>query len=139
MPNELLKTKESLEKVSKEVIVEVEESDMLVALRVERNEKLETTMEELASLLTSEVTTTEEKNNAFEELKLLNLTKGKEVEIEEKILEEYKIKSFVEINNDQIKITINSKEHNKELANEIMRTVQKEFTEKMYITIKFES
>lgn len=139
MPNELLKTKNSLEKVSKEVTVEVEESDMLVALRVERNEKLEVAMEELSVLLTSETTSIEEKNNAFEELKLLNLTKGKEVELEEKILSEFKIKSFIEINNDQIKVTISSKEHNASLANEIMRVVQNEFKEKMYITVKFES
>lgn len=139
MPNELLKTKEKLEGASKEINVDVEESDMLVALRVERNEKLSTSMEELATILTNASTSVEDKNNAFEELKLLNLTKGKEVELEEKILKEFKIKSYVEINNDQIKITINSKEHNSTLANDIMRAVQKEFEEKKYITIKFES
>ncbi len=139
MPNELLKTKDKLTNVSKEINVNVEENDMLVALRVERNEKLETTMEQLATVLTSETTTAEEKNNAFEELKLLNLTKGKEVELEEKILKEFKIKSYVEINNDQIKVTINSSEHNANLANDIMRSIQKEFNEKKYITVKFES
>lgn len=139
MPNELLKSKEKLEGTVNEISVDVEENDMLVALRVERNEKLETTMKELATILTSETATVLEKNNAFEELKLLNLTKGKEAEIEEKILNEFKIKSYVEINNDQIKITINSKEHNAEFANDIMRSVQKEFEEKKYITIKFES
>ena len=139
MPNELLKSKEQLERVSENIEVEVEENDMLVALRVERNEKLESSMEELASVLTSETTTVDEKNNAFEELKLLNLTKGKELELEEKIMSEFKIKSYIEINNDQVKVTINSKEHGASLANVIMRSIQNEFDEKMYITVKFES
>ena len=139
MPNGLLKSKEKLERVSENIEVEVEENDMLVALRVERNEKLESSMEELASVLTSETTTVDEKNNAFEELKLLNLTKGKELELEEKIMSEFKIKSYIEINNDQVKVTINSKEHGASLANDIMRSIQKEFDEKMYITVKFES
>ena len=139
MPSELLKSKNVLESVSKEIEVNVTESDKLVALRVERDEKLETTMKELQTVLTSPSSSTEEKNSAFEELKLLNLAKGKEEELENKILEEYKIKSFIEVNGDQIKVVVNSKEHNPTLANNIMRTIQKEYDKKMYITVKFES
>ena len=46
MPNELLKSKEILESVNKEIELNVTESDKLVSLRVERDEKLETTMKE---------------------------------------------------------------------------------------------
>ena len=139
MPNELLKSKEILESVNKEIEVKVEESDKLVSLRVERDEKLETTMKELQDVLTSATASTEEKNSAFEELKLLNLTKGKEEELENKLLEVYKIKTFIEINGDQVKVTVNSSEHNITLANNIMRTIQEEYDKKMYITVKFES
>lgn len=139
MPNELLKSKEILESVNGEVEVDVVESDKLVALRVERNEELETTMKELQTVLTSLTTSVEEKNTAFEELKLLNLTKGREGELETKILDTYKIKSFIEINGDQIKVVVNSTEHNATLANNIMRTIQEEYDKKMYITVKFES
>lgn len=139
MPNELLKSKEILESVNKEIEVNVTESDKLVSLRVERDEKLETTMKELQSVLTSATTSAEEKNSAFEELKLLNLTKGKEEELENKILEVYKIKSFIEINGDQIKVTVNSSEHNATLANNIMRSIQEEYDKKMYVIVKFES
>ncbi len=139
MPSELLKSKNVLESVSKEIEVNVTESDKLVALRVERDEKLETTMKELQTVLTSASTSAEEKNSAFEELKLLNLTKGKEEELENKLLDEYKIKSFVEVSGDQIKVVVNSSEHNPTLANNIMRTIQKEYDKKMYITVKFES
>ncbi len=139
MPNELLKTKEVLETVNEEVEVNVEESDKLVALRVERDEKIETTMKELQEILTSATSSADEKNSAFEELKLLNLTKGKEEELEQKILDDFKIKSFIEINNDQVKVVINSSKHNASLANNIMRSIQEEYKEKMYITVKFES
>ena len=139
MPNELLKSKEVLESVNKEIAVNVEESDRLVSLRVERDEKLETTMKELQDVLTSATSSTEEKNSALEELKLLNLTKGKEDELENKLLEVYKIKTFIEITGDQIKVVVNSSEHNASLANNIMRTIQEEYDKKMYITVKFES
>lgn len=138
MPNDLLKTEET-KNVNSEVTVNVEESDMLVALRVERDEEVATKMDELESVLTNETSTTDEKNNAFEELKLLNLNIGKEEELETLILDTYKIKSYVEINNDQIKVVVNSSEHDSKLANDIMRTIQGEFDEKMYITIKFET
>jgi len=138
MPNDLLKTEET-KNVNSEVTVNIEESDMLVALRVERDEEVATKMDELESVLTSETSTTDEKNNAFEELKLLNLNIGKEEELETLILDTYKIKSYVEINNDQIKVVVNSSEHDSKLANDIMRTIQGEFDEKMYITIKFET
>lgn len=138
MPNDLLKTEET-KNVNSEVTVDVEESDMLVALRVERDEEVATKMDELESVLTNETSTTDEKNNAFEELKLLNLNIGKEEELETLILDTYKIKSYVEINNDQIKVVVNSSEHDSKLANDIMRTIQGEFDKKMYITIKFET
>lgn len=129
------KTKE----VNESVDIKVSENDKLVALRVQRNENIETTMSELQEKLTSSTLTSEEKNTAFEELQLLNLAKGKETYLEDKILNDFKIKSFVEINNDNIKVTISSSEHNSNLANKIMRSIQEEFNEKKNITIKFES
>ncbi len=138
MPNDLLKT-EKIEGVNSEVTIDIEENDMLVALRVERDEEIAAKMDDLELTLTSETSTTDEKNNAFEELKLLNLNIGKEEELETLILDIYKINSYVEINNDQIKVVVNSSEHDSKLANDIMRTIQSKFDEKMYITIKFES
>jgi len=138
MPNDLLKSTKT-EEVNSNVDVEVTESDMLVALRVERDELVAEQMDALETVLTSSSSTLEEKNNAFEELKLLNLNIGKETEFEKILLEKYKIKTFIEINNDQVKVVVNSSEHDVSLANNIMRTVQSEFEDKMYITIKFET
>ena len=131
-------SKKGVENVSKNIDVEVSESNKLVSLRVERDEKISSVMSELQEKIVSS-TSTEEKNSAFEELQVLNLTKGKETYLEDKILNNFKINSFVEINNDNINVTISSKEHNSNLANEIMRSVQEEFEDKKNITIKFES
>ena len=73
-----------------------------MALRVERDEKISTAMSELQEKITSPTSTNEEKNTAFEELQVLNLAKGKETYLEDKILNNFKIKSFIEINNDMI-------------------------------------
>ena len=131
-------SKKGVENVSKNIDVEVSESNKLVSLRVERDEKISSLMSELQEKIVSS-TSTEEKNSAFEELQVLNLAKGKETYLEDKILNNFKINSFVEINNDNINVTISSKEHNSNLANEIMRSVQEEFEDKKNITIKFES
>lgn len=138
LPSDIFKDSNS-KTVNSEVEVNVSESDKLIALRVERDEKIENVMKELQDKITSPNTTSDERNAAFEELQILNLAKGKETMLEEKILELYKIKSFVEIDNDNIKISISSKEHNTTLANNIMRSVQEEFEDKKYITVKFES
>ena len=138
LPSDIF-SKSGVESVSKNVDVVVSENDKLVALRVERDEKVSTTMSELQEKITSPSSSTEDKNAAFEELQILNLAKGKEKYLEDKIYNDFKIKSFVEIDNKNIKVTISSSEHNSKLANNIMRSVQDEYNDKMNIVIKFES
>ena len=96
-------------------------------------------MGELQEKITSPSSTTEDKNAAFEELQILNLTKGKETYLENKILSDFKIKSFVEIDHNDIKVTITSSEHNTKIANDIMKCIQNEFNDKKNIVVKFES
>lgn len=138
LPSDIF-SKKGIESVSKNIDVMVSENDKLVALRVERNEKISTVMGELQEKITSPSSSTDEKNAAFEELQILNLAKGKETYLEDKIFNEFKVKAFVEINNNNIKIVISSSEHNNKLANDIMRSVQSEFNDKQNIVIKFES
>jgi len=138
LPSDIF-SKSGVESVSKNVDVVVSENDKLVSLRVERNEKISTVMSELQEKITSPSSSAEDKNAAFEELQILNLAKGKETYLEDKIYNEFKIKSFVEINNNDIKVVVSSNEHNSKLANEIMRSIQSEFNDHKNITIKFES
>ena len=138
MPNDLLKGKITSDEVEKEVNVSVSEGDTLIAMRANRDEKVQLETEKLETILTNGSATPEEKNAAFEELKMLNLNVTKESELESKLESEFGIKSYIEINNDSIKVVINSKEHDAVLSNNIMRCVQKEFDSKKYITVTFE-
>lgn len=137
LPSEVF-SKNGIESVNKSIDVNVSENDKLVALRASRNEKISNVMSELQEKIVSPSSSTEDKNTAFEELQVLNLAKGKETYLEDKVLDKFKIKSFIEINNDNIYVTISSSEHNNELANNIMRSIQEEFKDKKNITIKFD-
>ena len=152
MPNELLLTnnnisttkEESQEEVVSEkdknsnVSVEVEESSILVALRVEADEEMLKELEELQEILTDTKTSVEEKNNAFEKMKDINITRGEEETLEKKILDNFKLKAFVKINGDQIRVVVASDKHDTSLANQIMRSIQEDYTNKMYISVKFQ-
>lgn len=138
MPNDLLSSKIAGEPQEKELEVNVSEGDILIAMRANRDEKVSLEIEELQKVLTDPSKNSDEKNSAFNELKVLNLNIGKEEELEEKIEEDFGIKSYIEINNDNVKVVINSKEHDATLANNIMRSIQEEYKEKMYITVQFE-
>lgn len=136
MPSELLlNTNANYNK--EEATVEVNESTELVALRVQSDEEMMKEIDELKLILTDNDSTIEQKNEAFDKMKELNTKRGEEEKIENKILEKFNLQAFVKINGTEIQIVINSSEHNKELANNIMRTVQEEFEEQKYISVKF--
>ena len=137
LPSEIFSSN-ATKNVSKNIDVYVSENNKLIALRVERNEEISSVMSELQNKIISSSSTSEEKNTAFEQLQVLNLAKGKETYLEDKLLENYKINSYVEINNDNIKVTISSNNHDIDIANNIMRSIQEEFEDKKNITIKFE-
>ena len=127
------------EEVSAPVSVNVEESSVLVSLRVQEDESVLKQMENYQSILLDSTKTSEEKNNAFNSLMALNQKKGDEEKIEKKIKDEFQLDSFVKIKNDTISIVIASSEHNSTLANQIIRSVQKLFTQEKYITVKFQN
>lgn len=143
MPSELLLTNNSdytgkLEETNPETpVVDIQESSLLVALRVEAEEQMLNEMEELKSVINDVNTSVEDKNKAYDKMKSLNITRGEEEQIEKQIFDNYKLKSFVRINNSQIRVVVDSKEHNATLANNIMRTVQSNYGNQMYISVKF--
>lgn len=145
MPNDLLKSKvtatettkkESSDKTKTKETIESESS--LIAMRVSLQEERQTQMTDLQKQLTSEETSSEEKNSAYEKLKYLNGLEVKEEEIEKKIKKKYKLNCFVKIDNTNVETVCVSNKHNNELANNIMRLIQENYTDKMYITIKFQ-
>ena len=140
MPNDLLVNKvdeKTTTKSSKKEDKDVEETNSLVAMRVSLEEERQEQMVSLKEKLTNEETTTEEKNNAYEQLKYLNQLQGTEENIEKQIKDELKLDSFVKIDNKNIEVVVIKDKHDASVANNIMRLVQSNYEDKMYITVTF--
>lgn len=115
-----------------------EENDVIAALKLENEEEKNKKIKEIQTILTDEEKTNEEKNKAYEDLKTLNIIKGKEEELEVKIKEKYKIDNFVKIDDDKVSVVVIKDENDSTLASNIMKLVQDNFTEKVFITVKFQ-
>lgn len=142
MPNDLLATapekKTEEKKTAKKTKETIEETSSLVAMRVSLEEERQNEMDALQEQLTSDAISSEEKNNAYEKLKYLNEIQGKEESLEKKIKKEYNIDCFVKIDNSNASAVCVSSKHDGNLANNIMRLIQGEYKNKMYITVKFQ-
>lgn len=145
MPSELLLTtvgtnvfqKDESEE-EKTPIVNIEESSILAALRLEADEQMTKEIDELESVLTNSKSSTNEKNNAYEKIKDLNTNRSFEEKLETQLKETYKLDSFIKINGENINIIIKRNDHSNSLANNIMRTIQSNFDTQKYITVKFQ-
>lgn len=136
MPSELLLTGGIASEPDNKT-VDVEKSEVLQALRVQADEDLMKELDSLKLILNDATKSADDKNQAFDKMKELNINKAKETELEKLVEEKLKIKAFIKIKEDQIKVIVDSSEHNTSLANSIMRLLQEEFNEKKYITVQF--
>ncbi len=139
MPNDLLvnNTEKTITKEEKKDDGVKEETSSLISMRVSLEEERQEKMVSLQEALTNEKATTEEKNNAYEQLKYLNQLQGKEETIEKQIKEKLELDSFVKIDDKNIEVVALKEKHDSTIANNIMRLVQENFEEKMYITVTF--
>lgn len=148
MPNDLLISNNSkvknvkTEKTSKEIDetkTTIKESELLVTMRVNLESEREEKIKDLKTTLTNEESSSEEKNSAYEQIKYITNLSSQESALEEKIKKEFGIDSFINIDNNNIKVVAVKKDHDVTLANNIMKTIQSEFENKMSITIQFEA
>ena len=143
MPSELLMTNNYEVEVSNneetlEPVVEIEESSILTALRIEAEEQVSSELEELQAILVNADASPEEKNLAYEKIKNINNIRTEEEKLEKEISETFNLKSFVKISGDQIRVVISSDKHDKELANNIIRKIQENYEQNKYISVKFQ-
>lgn len=138
MPNDLLKNTDTKVVDDEEVVTTIEEVDSLLALRVNLEEERQSSIDDLQEQLISDVLGTEEKNNIYEQLKYLNEIQSKEEEIEKRIKKDYKVNCFVKIESSNAEVVCVADEHNSTLANNIMRLIQGEYKNKMFVTVKFQ-
>lgn len=140
MPSELLLTNTTPKENNKnsEPTVTVTESEILTALRVESDTQMQDELADLRFILTNIESSIEDKNEAFDKMKELNKNRGEEEKLETEVKEKLNLKAFIKINGDQIRVVVDSKEHNEKVANNIMRLIQENFEEKKYISVKFQ-
>ena len=139
MPPELLVIQPNKENDEESTpVVNIEESSILVALRVEADEELDNEINSLKKIVSNADSSVEEKNAAFEKIKSLNNNRSTEETLENLIKKEYQLNSFIKIKENDIEVIVNSSEHNIELANQIMRIIQAEFDTSKNISVKFQ-
>lgn len=140
MPEDLLEaTTTDINNINDNINVNIEESDTISALKVEDDSKTIETLSELETELSSDATTSEQKNSLYEQIKTINTNKGLEETLEKKIKNTYNCETFTKIENNSVKVVVDKCENSKTLANNIMRSIQEEFDNKMYISVQFET
>ena len=138
MPNEIFSgdiTNDILDDNSIEV--NVEETSLIASLKVEDDATVMKEINTLKEKLTSSEISIDDKNAVFEELKLINKNSSIEETIESDIKEVCNCENFVKIDGDNVRVVLDSDDSSTSTANKIMRLVQEEFDEKMYISVKF--
>ena len=149
MPNELLLTNNSnyltneknskveTNKVNNSEEITISESELITSMRVELQEERNILLGELESKLSDNNLTVDEKNEIYEDLRYISQIGSLEETLERKIKDEFNLNSFIKIDGDMVDVVINSSNHDKSLAVNIMKSLQEEFESKMYISISF--
>ena len=118
--------------------IEVTESDIIIAMKVEEEEKMLSQMDDAQKILLDETASVEDKNEAYKTLQFLNSQKGKTMEIEKIIKDEFNYEAFAKIDGSKISITVSNKNGDVKIANSIISRIQKLYDTQMYITVKFQ-
>ncbi len=139
MPSELLTTTSNTKENTSTTKVIVTKEDILTSLQVEKDEERASLAAEYNEILTNKESTTEEKNNAYDGLKEIDEIKAKEEKLEKKLKDNLKLDSFIKIDGNNVAVTIKKKDHDYSLANNVMKLIQEEYNNKMYISVKFQN
>ncbi len=115
----------------------VNESTELVALRVQSDEELQETINELQGIILSETADSQAKNDAYDDLLNISNNKSTEEKLEKIILEEFDAEAFVKVNGSNITVVVDEENHDYKLANQVIRRISQEFSTDKYITVKF--
>ena len=137
MPTELLLTTNSLysNKENNDTDnVKIENVTSVNSMKSVLNDERSTKLKELNNKLTNSELSVEEKNNIYEEIKVINKLESMEEDIETIIKNEYKLDSYVKIDNDVIEVKINNKKIDKATAVKIISSIEKKYPN-MYISV----
>ena len=135
MPSELLMTNNGDTEAN--IDVDIEEANIIETLKQEDDNNTLDEINKYKETISNSESTTDDKNEAFDAIKMLNQISSKEELLEEKVKTTHNLDSFIKIDGDQIRVVIDSDDHSSSLANDIMRTIQSNFDTKQYISIQF--
>ena len=135
MPSELLMTNNGDTEAN--IDVDIEEAYIIETLKQEDDNNTLDEINKYKETISNSESTTDDKNEAFDAIKMLNQISSKEELLEEKVKTTHNLDSFIKIDGDQIRVVIDSDDHSSSLANDIMRTIQSNFDTKQYISIQF--
>ena len=76
---------------------------------------------------------------AYEKIKNINNIRTEEEKMEKQIQEKHNLKAFIKINGNQIRVVISSDKHDNAIANNIIRTIQENYEQNKYISVKFQA
>lgn len=124
------------DEVTKDVILEKTDGSYISTLKIELADKREETIRNLEETMNTS-DSSEEKNKAYETIKMIDNYKSIEDSITKAIDKEYNFDSYVEVANDKVNIIVEKDKHDVTLANDLMRIAQNEFDSPMNITVKF--
>lgn len=133
MPNEVFTESK---KVSTDEIT-ADEVSVIESMKIEDDALVSKEISDLKEKLVNSDLSSEEKNTFFEELKKVNKNSSKEETLENKIEQLCNCGAFVKIDGDNVRVILDSKDASASNANKIMRLVQNEFENKMYISVKY--
>ena len=137
MPTELLLTTNSLYN-NKETVdsdnVKIENVTSVNSMKSILNDERTTKLKELNNKLSNKELSIDEKNNIYEEIKVINKLESMEEDIETIIKNEYKLDSFVKVDNDVIEVKVNNKKIDKKEAVKIISSIEKKYPN-MYISV----
>lgn len=146
MPNELLLTtnssyvKNSEEKEEKKNNVKPEvvisNSATIDAMKSILQDERQKEIATLNDKLTNKELSIDEKNNIYEEIKVMNKLSTMEDDIVNKIKKEFNMDSYVKVSDDVIEIVVSNSKHDANLAVKIMTMIEKDYKD-MYISVSF--
>ena len=125
------------ENVINEDNMDIKDVSLITSMKLEDDVSVSKEINDLKRKITSKDISSDEKNALFDELKLINRNSSREETLENKIKDMCNCESFVKIDGDNVRVVLDSDDASTSNANSIMRLIQSEFDNKMYISVKY--
>ena len=126
-----------IESSSTETILD-NESESITAMRVNKEEEDQTSINELNNIILDDKKSLSEKSEALSQIKYLQSEKSLEDKIENLLKDKFKYTFFVSINETTINIVVDYKKGDSILANNIINEVNSNLKDNYYVVVKFE-